>query len=84
MAQLSLYLEDEALAALRDDAARSGVSISRYARDILSARREGGGWPQGYFSLYGALSDDIGFELPDDEPVSAHDISPLEVDRVSA
>lgn len=84
MAQLSLYLEDEAMAALREDAARSGVSLSRYAGELIRERHATNGWPHGFFDLYGALSDDIGFELPADEPISACDIHPLEVGHVPA
>ena len=82
MAQLSLYLEEEAMTALREDAARSGVSISRYAGEIISARNTVSGWPSGFFDLYGSLTDDISFDLPEDEFISEDDIPALEIDYV--
>ena len=35
MAQLSLYMDEASMAALRADAAKRGVSISSFARDVL-------------------------------------------------
>lgn len=63
MAQLSLYIEDDALAELREDANANGQSISSYARSILKNRhasereRWENGWPPGYFDLFGSSPD---------------------------
>ena len=38
MAQLSLYMDEASMAALRADAAKRGVSISSFARDVLVER----------------------------------------------
>lgn len=63
MAQLSLYMDEASMAALRADAAKRGVSISSFARDVLverdapSAHAWENGWPPGYFDLYGSIPD---------------------------
>ncbi len=69
MAQLSLYMDDVAMAQLRSDAEAEGKSISSYARDVLEKRHESGrgwvnGWPPGYFESLEPLN----FELPEDLP----------------
>ena len=57
MAQLSLYMDEASMAALRADAAKRGVSISSFARDAPSAHAWENGWPPGYFDLYGSIPD---------------------------
>lgn len=63
MAQLSLYMDEASMAALRADAAKRGVSISSFARDVLVERDAPpahaweNGWPSGYFDLYGSIPD---------------------------
>ena len=64
MAQLSLYLDDCTLAALKEGARREGVSMSRYAADSI-AERGSFGWPAGFFDVYGSVSDDT-FVIPSD------------------
>lgn len=72
MAQLSLYIEDAALAELRDDANACGQSISSYARSVLANRHKAererweNGWPPGYFDLFGSSPDFP--EVPDFAP----------------
>ncbi|MGI6220628.1 MAG: hypothetical protein ACOYIP_01950 [Coriobacteriales bacterium] len=59
MAQLSLYLEDEEMDTLRTDAAREGVSLSRYAAGLIREHAGGSKWPAGYWDeVYGCLDDD--------------------------
>lgn len=71
MAQLSLYMDDAAMAELRSDAEAAGKSISSYAREVLEKRHEKGrgwvnGWPPGYFDLFGCSPDFP--EVPDLPP----------------
>lgn len=62
MAQLSLYMNDEDMALLRDEAAREGVSISGLARSILLGHRASA-WPESFWGAYGAIADPS-FERP--------------------
>lgn len=63
MAQISLYIDDAEMASLREDAEEEKRSLSSYVRGVLSSRHEGpcgslkGGWPEGYFELYGSSPD---------------------------
>ena len=66
MPQLSLYVSDENLAILRERAQRAGMSMSKYASRLIEQDAQNAGWPQGFWDLYGALSED--FEIPDDPP----------------
>jgi len=66
MAQVSLYIEDSKLDALRERAAREGVSLSRYVASQLDAN-SAQTWSERFFDLYGALPD---IELPTDDPAS--------------
>lgn len=68
MPQLSLYITDANLELLRSRAKASGMSMSKYANRLIELDEQGGGWPQGFWDLYGALAED--FELPDDPPPS--------------
>lgn len=65
MAQLSLYIDDETMEGLRLDAAARGESLSKYVRQMLSARpqQRGSRWPVGFFDLYGSVAD-ASFEEP--------------------
>lgn len=77
MAQLSLYMDNIAMDALRADAAKRGVSISSFAREVLERRDDPAsrgwedGWPPGFFDLYGSLP-----EFPEVEDLEA---SPVEL-----
>lgn len=78
MAQLSLYMDDKALDALRADASKHSMSISAYAREVLEKRNDantGGwvnGWPPGYFELFGSCPD-----FPDVEDLQFETVEPL-------
>lgn len=56
MPQLSLYLDDATMEALRSDAGRERVSLSQYARSLIRGRAESA-WPAGFWGTYGALND---------------------------
>lgn len=62
MSQLSLYLDDETMAALRDMAQAGGKSLSKCAAEIIrnAAVSE---WPPGWERLLGSI-DDPTFEAP--------------------
>ena len=78
MAQLSLYMDEEAMEALRADAAEAGMSISSYAREVLEGRNERwgsdwvNGWPPGYWDLYGSAPD-----FPEVEDYPPEPVEPL-------
>lgn len=64
MPQLSLYLNDAAMAQLRHDAEDSGASLSRYVSQLVMDKPHRLGWPDGYWeSVYGCLEDDS-FQVP--------------------
>ena len=75
MAQVSLYVDDERLEELRKEAAARGVSISKYVGQIIDERLGATKWPQGFFDLYGSISDETFVEPEDvsilDEPIPA-------------
>ena len=62
MPQLSLYLDEEAMAQLRTDACRENKTLSSYVRDALTSRASA--WPESFWKTYGALKDPS-FQLPD-------------------
>lgn len=73
MPQLSLYLDEPTMEALRQDAARAGTSLSKYVANVLHEHAEASRWPDGFFDLYGAFDDecfdDECFEAPlEDSP----------------
>ena len=65
MPQLSLYITEDNLAALRTRAAQEGVSLSKHVNRLIEQDAQGSSWPQGFWSLYGAISDDS-FRAPED------------------
>ena len=67
MPQLSLYLTDDNLAALRARANEEGVSLSRHVSSLIEQDALNHGWPKGFWSLFGAIDDDS-FVAPDDPP----------------
>ena len=72
MPQLSLYLNDAAMGALRADAAKEKMSLSRYVADLITSKREEPSWPDRYWEgVYGALAD-ASFQVPA-EPSAALD-----------
>ena len=69
MPQVSLYVDDDTMTALRAQAAAEGVSLSKHvARRLARSERSEtpSGLPIGWLeSLYGCLADDDSFVLPD-------------------
>jgi hypothetical protein len=64
MAQLTIYLDEKTQAKARIAAKRANCSLSRWAREQLSAAAdEGQCWPEGYFELFGSVQD-ASFEAP--------------------
>lgn len=57
MSQLSLYLDDETMDALRDMADAGGKSLSKCAAEIIrnAAVSE---WPPGFERLFGSIADE--------------------------
>ena len=76
MPQLSLYIDDETMDKLRENAERCGKSLSKYVVSVLKEHEENRGWPEGWFSLYGSMAhadwlvepEDVPFELDDKIP----------------
>lgn len=59
MPQLSLYIDDATMETLRSAAKGEGVSMSRYASNLIKSQSRFGGWPKGYWeAVYGCLTDD--------------------------
>ena len=59
MPQLNIYLDEKTQAKARRAAKRAGCSLSSWARQQLStAADEGKQWPEGYFDLFGSITDD--------------------------
>jgi len=67
MPQLSLYITDENMEALRTRSAELGLSMSRYANRLIEQDAASRGWPSGFWALYGAISDSD-FDAPIDAP----------------
>jgi hypothetical protein len=58
MAQLTIYLDEKTQAKARQAAKRANASLSRWAREQLSAAADQGQeWPKGYFELFGSVQD---------------------------
>ena len=68
MPQLSLYLDDKTMADLRVDARECGLTLSKFVASLLQ-EKAANRWPDGYWSLFGALDDDS-FVLPEDLDLS--------------
>lgn len=59
MPQLSLYIDDATMETLRSSAKGEGVSMSKYAAELIRTRSESGAWPKEYWdSVYGCLDDE--------------------------
>ena len=63
MSQLCLYLDEATMGRLRSESAKEGCSLSRYVSGLINEKREAAGWPEGYWGIYGALSDET-FSVP--------------------
>ncbi|WP_165054207.1 MULTISPECIES: antitoxin [unclassified Adlercreutzia] len=68
MPQLSLYLDEPTMASLRESSALADLSLSKYVSNLVRDHRENGGWPAGYWDVYGALRDDTFTVPPDVDP----------------
>ena len=63
MPQLSLYVDDSTMETLRISARGEGVSMSRYASNLIRNRAQSGNWPQGYWeNIYGCLYGESCFD----------------------
>ena len=67
MPQLSLYIDDKTMSAVRRNAKLQNSSLSQYVVGVLRKTAVDGGWPTGYWSLAGAVEDD-GFVRPEQPP----------------
>ena len=68
MPQLSLYVNDATMGTLRASAQNAGMSMSKYASNLIRERADHGGWPAGYWeNVYGCLGDDFGFDCANDD-----------------
>ena len=68
MPQLSLYVSEENLDALRARAKEKGVSMSKHVSALIEQDAQSHEWPQGFWKLYGAIADDSFAELADEPP----------------
>ena len=67
MPQVSLYMDESMMEELRENAARAGVSLSKYVGDVLREHANKKRWPEGWFDLYGVITDEDDFEIPEDD-----------------
>lgn len=65
MPQLSLYMDEPTMCVLRERSACEGVSLSKFVGNLIRKDASGDKWPQGYWSVYGALNDDS-FTVPNE------------------
>ena len=64
MPQVSLYMQQGTLEALRDEAQKAQVSVSKFVSHLVNDHAAGGQWPAGYWNnVYGCLQDDT-FHVP--------------------
>lgn len=79
MPQLSLYLDDETMFELREDAAQAGMSLSKFTAKALKERKQNSSWPQGYFEeVCGSMADATWLEDASEPLFDADDILPLD------
>ena len=69
MPQLSLYITDDNLEILRSRAKREGISMSKYANRLIERDAGNGGWPEGFWDLYGSIGEGS-LAVPPDAPPS--------------
>ena len=65
MAQLTIYLDDEAHRLVQEAAQNEGTSLSKWARQRLVKAAEPEKWPDGFFDLFGSITNDS-FVEPDE------------------
>ena len=56
--QLTIYLDREMERRVREAARHEGKSLSRWAGEQLGRAAGAGRWPEGYFELFGSVSDE--------------------------
>jgi hypothetical protein len=66
VAQVTIYLPDGVLERLRQDAKRSGKSVSAFVLERIAAPAAADTWPEGFGSLFGGWEGS--FPVPDDPP----------------
>lgn len=64
MPQVSLYLDDDTMQVVRKKAALANESLSKYVADLIRSDASGG-WPKGYWKLFGSI-DDAAFGEPEE------------------
>lgn len=69
MPQLTIYLDAEQEALVREAARREGKSLSRWAGEQFAKVLGVGHWPEGYFELFGSV-DDESFGMVEEIPKS--------------
>jgi len=57
MPQLSIYLDDNTLAQVRESAKKSDISVSKLITNALGEYMSNQ-WPDGFDTLFGSISDD--------------------------
>lgn len=63
MPQLSLYLDDDTMDAMREHATAEHLSLSKYASRCIASGNSSSAWPSDFWNLYGSIKDDT-FERP--------------------
>ena len=58
MAQVTIYLKEEVHSEIREAAEREGMSLSKWASKHLLTAAKSGGWPTGFFELFGSVADE--------------------------
>jgi hypothetical protein len=59
MAQLNVYVPDEAAVELKESAKSEGLSLSSYVVKVLTRSKASDGWPEGYFDQLGGWEGDF-------------------------
>ncbi len=66
MPQLSLYLDEDSMEKVREEADRKDTTLSKYVSEVLHEYEDKTHlWPEGFFDLYGACDDETFVEPPD-------------------
>jgi len=68
MPQVSLYIDHSLYKEVQSIAKNRGASLSSFVSDVLKGYIDDS-WPEGYFELFGSMSDDPIVE-PEDLPAS--------------
>ena len=64
MAQITIYMDEGTLKKIEVAARKEHDSISKWVKKRLVKSLQGG-WPEGFFDLFGALRDDDSFKRPE-------------------